>query len=212
MPRKGAVKNAPGRVPKRAMVLAAGLGTRLRPLTNKLPKPMVQVGERTLLDRTIDRLEDAGVERVVVNVHHLGHLIERHLGGRRSPEIRFSPEDDLLGSGGGVAKALPLLGQAAKFGIEGLDAGLQLSGFFDDSLRLLALARFHQAPDLTRKRIYIILIFLKFGLLLSPNPVQPQQLIDHLNVADAFYLQGPLHALRVFTNKLNVEHRLYAIK
>ena len=123
MPRKGAVKKASGRapdrpsgrMPKRAMVLAAGLGTRLRPLTNKLPKPLVQVGGRTLLDRTIDRLEDAGVERVVVNVHHLGHLIERHLGRRRSPEIRFSPEDDLMGSGGGVAKALPLLGPAPVF-------------------------------------------------------------------------------------------------
>ena len=123
MPRKGAVKKAsgrapdrpPGRVPKRAMVLAAGLGTRLRPLTNKLPKPLVQVGGRTLLDRTIDRLVDAGVGRVVVNVHHRGHLIERHLGRRRSPEIRFSPEDELLGSGGGVARALPLLGADAFF-------------------------------------------------------------------------------------------------
>ncbi len=118
MPRSGAVKKASGRTPdrpagyapKRAMVLAAGLGTRLRPLTDNLPKPLIPVGERTLLDRTIDRFEDAGVERVVVNLHHFGHLIERHLGRRRSPEIRFSPEDDLLETGGGVAKALALLG------------------------------------------------------------------------------------------------------
>ena len=154
MPRKGAVKKPSGRVPNRAMVLAAGLGTRLRPLTNNLPKPMVQVGGRTLLDRTIDRLEDAGVERVVVNVHHLGHLIEQHLGRRRSPEIRFSPEDDLMGSGGGVAKALPLLGpdpffvtNADVLWLNGVrDALGRLAGMWDDG-RMDGLLLIHFTVD-----------------------------------------------------------------
>ncbi len=96
--------------PKTAMVLAAGEGTRLKPLTDTVPKPLIQVGGRTLLDRVIDRLDDAGVEKAVVNLHHLGEQIESHLDGRRRPEIVFSREDDLLETGGGVAKALGQLG------------------------------------------------------------------------------------------------------
>jgi MurNAc alpha-1-phosphate uridylyltransferase len=95
-----------------AMVLAAGRGVRMRPLTDTLPKPLIEVGGRTLVDRVIDRLEEAGVEAVAVNIHHLGNLIEDHLG-RRAPggaKISFSPEDILLDTGGGVARALPLLG------------------------------------------------------------------------------------------------------
>lgn len=103
--------------PRRAMVLAAGLGKRMRPITHRLPKPLVKVGEKALLDWTLDRLEEAGVETVVLNLHHLGHLIEQHLGRRqrrprkgRRPELLFSSEDELLDTGGGIAKALPLLG------------------------------------------------------------------------------------------------------
>ena len=97
-------------VPKHAMILAAGFGTRMRPLTEKLPKPLIEVGGRAMIDRTIDRLEDDGIEKVVVNLHHLGHLIEQHLRKRGSPEIVFSHEVEILNTGGGVAKALPLLG------------------------------------------------------------------------------------------------------
>ncbi|MBC8157968.1 MAG: nucleotidyltransferase family protein [Alphaproteobacteria bacterium] len=97
-------------VPKRAMVLAAGFGTRMRPLTEMLPKPLIEVGGRAMIDRTIDRLEDDGVETVVVNLHHLGHLIEQHLRKRKTPEIVFSQEDKILETGGGVKNALELLG------------------------------------------------------------------------------------------------------
>ena len=69
--------------PSRAMVLAAGLGKRMRPITHRLPKALVTVREKALLDWTLDRLQEAGVERVVFNLHHLGHLIEQHLGRRR---------------------------------------------------------------------------------------------------------------------------------
>ncbi len=99
-----------GCVPRRGMVLAAGLGLRMRPITNKLPKPLVPILNRTLLDRALDRLEEAGVEEAVVNVHHLGEMIEQHLSGRHAPKITLSIEETRLETGGGVAKALPLLG------------------------------------------------------------------------------------------------------
>ena len=73
-----------GCTPRRAMVLAAGRGERMRPLTDTLPKPLIDVGGRTLVDRVIDRLDEAGVEAVAVNLHHLGNLIEDHLGRRTS--------------------------------------------------------------------------------------------------------------------------------
>ncbi|MEX2644317.1 MAG: nucleotidyltransferase family protein [Acetobacterales bacterium] len=94
----------------RGMVLAAGLGERMRPITATLPKPLVQVGGKTLLDHALDRLSAAGVTEVVVNVHHLADRIVQHLEGRHEPEVRISAEQDRLETGGGVAKALPMLG------------------------------------------------------------------------------------------------------
>jgi len=97
--------------PKRAMVLAAGLGTRMRPLTNHVPKPLVKVRGRPLIDHVIDRLAAAGVELVVVNVHHHAALMKEHLAKRHDLEIHVSDESDrVLGSGGGIFKALPMLG------------------------------------------------------------------------------------------------------
>lgn len=94
-----------------AMVLAAGLGTRLRPITDHTPKPLVAIAGRTLLDRGLDALARAGVTRVVVNVHHLGDQIIAHLSQRHDLDILVSDErGQLLDSGGGVVKALPLLG------------------------------------------------------------------------------------------------------
>ncbi len=95
--------------PDRAMVLAAGLGTRMRPLTDRVPKPLIRVAGRPLIDHVLDRLADARVETAVVNVHHFADQIERHLKDRRRPRIVISDEGEaLLGTGGGVAKALDL--------------------------------------------------------------------------------------------------------
>lgn len=101
------------RGPQTAMVLAAGLGTRLRPLTNDRPKALIEVAGKTLIDHLIDRLEAAGVERVVVNVHAFADQLEEHLKRRRGAEILISDERaDLLETGGGVKRAKPLLGEA----------------------------------------------------------------------------------------------------
>jgi MurNAc alpha-1-phosphate uridylyltransferase len=98
-------------MPRTAMVLAAGLGERMRPLTDKLPKPLVPVAGKPLLDHVLDRLADQGVERAVVNVHYLADLIENHLASRKAPQIVISDERaKLLNTGGGVVKALPQLG------------------------------------------------------------------------------------------------------
>jgi len=96
--------------PARAMVLAAGLGVRMRPITDSVPKPLIEVGGRTLLDRAIDRLVEAGIGDVVVNVHHLASMFERHLKSRTEPRIHLSPEETRMETGGGVVKALPMLG------------------------------------------------------------------------------------------------------
>ena len=99
--------------PTRAMVLAAGLGTRMRPLTDTLPKPLVKVAGKALIDHVLDRLADAGVETAVVNVHHMADQIEDHLKGRTRPKIEISDErGELLDTGGGVVKALKRLGDA----------------------------------------------------------------------------------------------------
>ncbi|MGH7031291.1 MAG: sugar phosphate nucleotidyltransferase, partial [Stellaceae bacterium] len=98
--------------PRRAMVLAAGLGTRLRPLTDTLPKPLVELSGRSLLDHAIDRLALAGVEHVVVNTHYLAAMIAAQLAGRERPCIEISEEPELLDTGGGVARALGSLGEA----------------------------------------------------------------------------------------------------
>jgi MurNAc alpha-1-phosphate uridylyltransferase len=94
------------------MVLAAGLGTRMRPLTNTLPKALVPVAGRTLIDRVLDELVAAGVTRAVVNVHHFADQMEHHLAGRADLEVLISDErDELLDSGGGIQQAREKLGE-----------------------------------------------------------------------------------------------------
>lgn len=111
----------PAAGPKRAMILAAGLGKRMRPLTDDRPKPMIEVAGHTLIDRALDRLAQAGVKRAVVNLHYLADRLEAHLKSRRearpeAPGILFSDErSELLDTGGGVKKALALLGEEAFF-------------------------------------------------------------------------------------------------
>lgn len=101
---------------RRAMVLAAGLGQRMRPITDTLPKPLVRIAGKAMLDHMLDRLAEAGVEEAVVNVHHLAGQVEAHLMDRARPRITISDERaQLLETGGGVRKALPLLGAAPFF-------------------------------------------------------------------------------------------------
>ena len=109
--------NTPKVAPKVAMVLAAGLGTRMRPLTDDRPKALVEVGGKALIDHMLDRLAAAGVETAVVNVHYFADRLEAHLAARTAkgiaPRIVISDERPrALETGGGVKHALPLLGEA----------------------------------------------------------------------------------------------------
>jgi MurNAc alpha-1-phosphate uridylyltransferase len=94
-----------------AMVLAAGLGTRMRPITRTLPKPLVSVSGKAMIDYGLDRLAAAGVETIVVNVHYLADQVVEHVKSRPGPKIIISDErDQLLDTGGGIARALPHFG------------------------------------------------------------------------------------------------------
>ncbi len=137
--------------PNSAIVLAAGLGTRMRPYVGNVPKPLVRVGGKPLIDYAFDRLVEAGIERVVVNVHYLADTLERHLASRKEPQVVISDErGELLGTGGGIANALPKLGKGPfflinsdTFWLDGIKPNLaRLAKAFDsntmDALLLLA--------------------------------------------------------------------------
>jgi MurNAc alpha-1-phosphate uridylyltransferase len=141
--------------PRTAMVLAAGLGKRMRPLSDTIPKPLVQVGGRALIDHCLDGLARAGVQTAVVNVHHLAERIEAHLAGRTAPRIVISDERDaLLETGGGIKRALPLLGSDAfllrnsdSFWLEGVRPNLDWLANGWDEARMDALLML--APTVT---------------------------------------------------------------
>jgi MurNAc alpha-1-phosphate uridylyltransferase len=137
--------------PHKAMVLAAGLGLRMRPLTETKPKPLVSVAGKPLLDHVLDRLADAGVSEAIINVHYLPDQIIAHTATRERPHVIISDErNEVLGTGGGVVKALPLLGAEPFFHvnsdtmwIEGVRSNLpRLADAFDparmDILLLMA--------------------------------------------------------------------------
>jgi MurNAc alpha-1-phosphate uridylyltransferase len=102
--------------PTKAMIMAAGLGKRMRPLTATTPKPLIEVNGQALIDHGMDRLVSAGVKTCVVNVHYLADLVEVHVRRRNDIEIVISDErDQLLETGGGIKKALPQLGESPFF-------------------------------------------------------------------------------------------------
>ena len=126
----------------KAMVLAAGLGTRLRPLTKDRPKALVEVAGKTLLEITLTRLKSFGVEDVIVNTHHFAEMVESYLSARGNfgMRIEISHEDVLLDTGGGLKKAAWFFGDSGEpFILHNVDV---LSG-----IDLAALARFHAEND-----------------------------------------------------------------
>jgi MurNAc alpha-1-phosphate uridylyltransferase len=207
------------------MVLAAGLGTRMRPLTDTRPKPLVEVMGKALLDHMLDRLADAGVETAVVNIHYLGEQIERHVAARKKPRVIISDErGQILGTGGGVVKALPQLGAAPFFHvnsdsiwIEGVTPNLtRLASAFDaatmDALLLLAPAAgsvgyagrgdFTMAPDgmLTRREERDVAPFVYAGAaILTPAMFKgaPQGEFSLTTLFDRAAAAGRLHGLRL---------------
>jgi MurNAc alpha-1-phosphate uridylyltransferase len=213
------------KTPRRAMVLAAGIGTRMRPLTDDRPKALVKVGGKALIDHVLDRLVAAGIETAVVNIHHFADQIERHLAGRRAPKIVLSDERGaLLDTGGGVVKALPLLGRAPFFSInadtiwlDGVKPNLaRLAESFDaarmDALLLLAPASssigyagrgdFAMAPDgrLSRRRERDVVPFVYAGVaILSPALFAgaPPGAFSLNLVFDRAIETGRLHGLRM---------------
>ncbi|EFO32852.1 nucleotidyl transferase [Roseibium sp. TrichSKD4] len=136
--------------PSHAMILAAGLGKRMRPLTATTPKPLIEVNGKALIDHGMDRLAEIGVKVCAVNVHYLADLVEVHVKRRKDMEIRISDErDGLLDTGGGIKKALPDLGDQPFFQlnsdtaywIEGVKPNLQhmIEAWDDDRMDALLL-------------------------------------------------------------------------
>ncbi len=138
------------KIPQTAFVLAAGLGTRMRPLTDNLPKPLIEVHGRSMIDRAIDKLADIGVTRAIVNVHYLPHMLTEHLGKRRDIEIIFSHEEVRLETAGGILNAIKHISDDPIYVIssdivwedKGKPALLKLAENWNDKLvALLALQR-----------------------------------------------------------------------
>lgn len=211
--------------PTTAMVLAAGLGTRMRPLTDTMPKPLVRVAGKPLLDHVLDKLGEAGVTEAVVNVHYLPDQIVSHLAPRKSPRIAISDERDvILGTGGGVVKALPKLGTRPFFHvnsdtlwIDGVRSNLmRLGTAFDestmDALLLLAptatsigydgAGDYAMAADgtLKRRKEREVVPFVYAGAaVLSPKLFDgaPQGEFSLLKLFDRAMDAGRLHGLRL---------------
>lgn len=111
--------NEKAKHPETAFLLAAGKGTRLRPHTDHTPKPMVPVAGESIIRRTLKKLARSGVTKTVINLHHLGTVLEEHLKDWQEPSIVFSHEDELLETGGSARKALPLIGTEPFYMING---------------------------------------------------------------------------------------------
>jgi MurNAc alpha-1-phosphate uridylyltransferase len=203
-----------------AMVLAAGLGKRMRPLTASQPKPLVRVAGKPLIDHALDRLAEAGVAKAVINVHYLADALEAHVLARKAPQVTISDErEQLLETGGGMVKALPLLPDpffainSDNIWLDGpLDAFHDLSQAWDpkkmDALLLLVPHRgahnfrgkgdFHMNGEgrLTRRRSGRIAPFIFTGI----------QLVSHRLMRDA--PEGPFSTNLLWSRAIE-EERLY---
>lgn len=143
--------------PTKAFILAAGKGTRLRPHTDTMPKPMVDIAGTSIIRRTIAKLAEAGVTEIVVNLHHLGDVLEEHLYKINKPKIIFSREDDLLETGGGIKKALYHFGSEPFYIINGdalwdegkIPALDKLAHNWNDEMDILLLLQPTRRMDLT---------------------------------------------------------------
>lgn len=136
--------------PTKAFILAAGMGTRLRPHTDHCPKPMVKIAGRSIIERSIEKLTDAGVQTVVVNMHHLADILQAHLHTIKKPEIVLSREEELLDTGGGIKKAMGYFGQDPFFILNG-------DALWDDGAQGPALSRLAQTFDPRSMDILILL-------------------------------------------------------
>lgn len=211
-------------MPRTAMVLAAGFGERMRPLTNTLPKPLVKVAGKALLDHVLDRLKDAGVESAVVNVHYLADQIEEHVAQRTMPRVTISDErEKILNTGGGLIKALPKLGDpffhvnSDSIWIEGVRQNLlRLAQGFDpatmDALLLLAPSAtsigysgrgdFAMAPDgrLRKRAEREVVPFVYAGVAVLSKSFcadAPQGAFSLTTLFDRAAAAGRLHGLRL---------------
>jgi MurNAc alpha-1-phosphate uridylyltransferase len=106
-------------IPTQAMVLAAGLGKRMRPLTDSIPKPMIEIAGRRLIDWAIDKLEAAGVTKIVINTSYMAEILEDYLKKRKTSDIIISREATPLETGGGIARALNHFGNDTFFSVNG---------------------------------------------------------------------------------------------
>ena len=205
-----------------AMVLSAGLGKRMRPLTASQPKPLVRVAGKALIDHALDRLAEAGVAKAVVNVHYLADSLEAHVKARKAPQVTVSDERELLvETGGGMKKALPLLPDpffainSDNIWLDGpKNAFADLSSAWDaermDALLLLVPHRgahnfrgkgdFHMAADgkVSRRRSGRIAPFIYTGI----------QLVSHRLMRGA--PEGPF-STNVLWNRAIEEGRLYGV-
>lgn len=187
---------------KQGMVLAAGKGERMRPLTNHCPKPLLQVAGRTMLDRALDAFVDVGVERAVVNTFYLGDMIDAHLKTRRQPQITIVKESSLLDTGGGVKNALPHFSDQAFFVVNG-------DVIWTEGSQKPALSRLAEAWDDQRMDL-LLLLYPSAGL---PDHAGPGDYFLQAGSMQPIFAKHPastIQANMIFTGPRIVHPRLFA--
>jgi len=136
--------------PEYGFILAAGFGKRLRPYTDVVPKPMVPLGGRPMIDQVIDRLAEDGVKSITVNMHYLADVLQDHLSKRRTPQLVLSHEPVILDTGGGIKHALHTVGDDAFYVVSG-------DSLWTDGPDKTALERLSAAWDPDKMDVFILL-------------------------------------------------------